>query len=71
MDSRRVESFLLRFAVPPDQAPAEIWHGRVQHVGSGAEQAFGQLQDVLTFIREQLPHDSTDRPASEMPMNAD
>lgn len=51
MGQRRTEAFLLRLVVQDDQTDPELWHGRVQHVGSGDEQAFRTLQEVLTFIR--------------------
>lgn len=51
MGQRRTEAFLLRLVVQDDQTDPDLWHGRVQHVGSGDEQAFRTLQEVLTFIR--------------------
>jgi hypothetical protein len=55
MSSRRVESFLLRLVVQEeDEASAEGWRGRIQHVSSGYERQFEHLQDMIAFISEQL-----------------
>jgi len=52
MNVRRVESFLLRVVVQeeaPDTHPT-AWRGRIQHVITGNERQFEQLQDMLAFI---------------------
>ena len=54
MSNRRVESFLLRLVVQDDEATAEGWRGRIQHVSSGYERQFEHLQDMIAFISEQL-----------------
>lgn len=55
MSSRRVESFLLRLVVEEPRAPeGEAWRGRIQHVSSGSERQFDHMQDMLTFISQQL-----------------
>jgi hypothetical protein len=54
MSNRRVESFLLRLVVEDDEVSVESWRGRIQHVSSGYERQFEHLQDLLTFINEQL-----------------
>jgi hypothetical protein len=56
MNSRRVESFLLRLVVTEEQAACpEHWHGRIQHVASGVEQQVSDFSEVLAFIRSRLP----------------
>jgi len=53
MSTRRVESFLLRLvAYEGDNMDPEHWRGRIQHVGSGYECQFEQLQEIVNFIRE-------------------
>lgn len=55
MSSRRVESFLLRLVVQDaDDLKPETWHGRVQHVMTGSECQFDELEDLVSFIREQF-----------------
>ncbi len=56
MGQRRTEAFLLRLVVQDDQTDPELWHGRVQHVGSGDEQTFRTLQEALMFIRYRCEH---------------
>lgn len=51
MSQRRTEAFLLRLVFQDDQTDPEMWHGRVQHIGSGDERMFRTLQEALTFIR--------------------
>jgi hypothetical protein len=58
MSNRRVESFLLRLVVHNNEVQdADAWRGRVRHVGSGYERQFERLQDLITFIGEQLAHE--------------
>lgn len=58
MSSRRVESFLLRVVINDAACAApEAWRGRIQHVASGDERHFGQIEDVINFIREQFDGD--------------
>lgn len=54
MSSRRVEAFLLKLVVDPEEAASSQWRGRVQHIGSGDEQLFQHVEDLLTFIRDQV-----------------
>jgi hypothetical protein len=55
MSHRRVESFLLRLVVHEQHSTvADQWRGRVQHIGSGSERQFEQLQDMIDFITEQV-----------------
>ncbi len=56
MGQRRTEAFLLRLVVQDDETDPELWHGRVQHVGSGDEQMFRTLQEALMFIRYRCEH---------------
>jgi hypothetical protein len=55
MNTRRVESFLLRIVVS-DQADddPQRWRGRIQHVATGAEQQIGQLDEAIAFISTHL-----------------
>jgi hypothetical protein len=55
MNTRRVESFLLRIVVS-DQATddPEQWRGRIQHIATGAEQQIGQLDEAIAFISTHL-----------------
>lgn len=55
MNSRRVESFLLRIVITEDQARCpEQWRGRVQHVSSGVEQQVDALSEAIAFISSHL-----------------
>lgn len=55
MRTRRVELFLLRLIVQEaDDLKPETWHGRVQHVTTGSECQFDELEDLVSFIREQF-----------------
>lgn len=55
MSQRRIESFLLRLVVEDDhKGNTDDWRGRIQHVGSGYERQFANVQDLLTFMREQF-----------------
>ena len=55
MSNRRVESFLLRLVVQHSgEADTDVWRGRIQHVSSGYNRQFECLQDMITFINEQL-----------------
>lgn len=68
MASRRVESFLLRLVVyEGDEMHPETWHGRIQHVASGDECQFERLQDVISFIREQIDGEQVLRALSKEP----
>jgi len=72
MATRRIESFLLRLVVEDhNSAKTDVWRGRIQHVGSGYERQFDQLQDIIAFIREQFPnsyvlHGSDEGPVGEV-----
>jgi hypothetical protein len=58
MHSRRVESFLLRVVVQDGVCTApDAWRGRIQHVATGDERHFGDLEEVINFIREQFDSD--------------
>jgi len=58
MNHRRIESFLLRLVVADrSSVNPETWRGRIQHVGSGYERQFEQLEDMVTFISEHLDAD--------------
>lgn len=63
MSQRRTESFLLRLVVQGDSIDPDMWHGRVQHVGSGDERMFRTLHEVVAFIRgrceQQRPRDTS------------
>ena len=55
MSTRRIESFLLRLVVDDQHgADTRAWFGRIQHISNGHECRFESLQEVLTFIGEQL-----------------
>jgi hypothetical protein len=55
MSSRRVESFFLSHVVHEDhKTTAEDRRGRIQHVGSGSERHFDQIQDMIAFITAQI-----------------
>jgi hypothetical protein len=59
MNVRRVESFLLRVVVQ-EEGPgthALAWRGRIQHVTTGNERQFEQLQDLLAFIATHVGQD--------------
>jgi len=71
MSNRRVESFLLRLVVEAGDAPDRAWRGRIQHVGSGGEQQFERMQDMLAFISNQLPHNQSKPLAADPSLNAD
>lgn len=60
MNQRRIESFLLRIVVEdrPGCPPGE-WRGRVQHVGSGIEEQFEDLHDLLRFVGAQVSLDES------------
>lgn len=58
MSNRRVESFLLRVVVQDGECVEPSgWRGRIQHIGSGDERLFRQMEDVIAFIREQFDGD--------------
>ncbi len=57
MATRRIESFLLRIVVSGEQqVEPQQWHGRIQHVASGAEQQIDELAQAVTFISSHLNH---------------
>ena len=77
MGKRRIEAFLLRLVVDQQHdAGAQTWCGRIQHISNGHECRFESLQEVLTFIGEQLaltePLCPADEPIVEenLPTNA-
>jgi len=46
---------LLRLVVEErDAADASEWRGHVQHVGSGYERQFENLDDLIAFVGQQL-----------------
>ena len=54
MSTRRIESFLLRLVTyEGDDMDPDHWRGRIQHVASGSECQFEQLQQIIDFIRAQ------------------
>jgi len=57
MHSRRVESFLLRVVVQDGAGTPDAWRGRIQHVATGDERHFGDIEEVIKFIREQFDGD--------------
>ena len=60
MSTRRIESFLLRLVVDePNSADTNDWRGRIQHIGSGYEQQFERLEDLVAFIAQQFAGDRT------------
>lgn len=50
MSNRRVEAFLLRLVVDEHCPASAGWRGRIQHVASGSECQFDQVQEALAFI---------------------
>lgn len=55
MQTRRVESFLLRIVVADGQALGpQQWRGRIQHVTTGAEQQIDELSQAIAFITNHL-----------------
>lgn len=66
MNTRRVESFLLRLVIHEgEQLAPEQWRGRIQHVATGQEQQIDQLNELVAFItnhleRVELTHMPTD-----------
>ncbi|GAB4442241.1 MAG: hypothetical protein OHK0015_40600 [Chloroflexi bacterium OHK40] len=55
MNTRRVESFLLRLVVDDEPgADADRWRGRIQHIGSGSEQQIDELAQAIAFISGHL-----------------
>ncbi|MEJ2262140.1 MAG: hypothetical protein P8X95_01755 [Anaerolineales bacterium] len=55
---RRIASFVVRFTQhlwnDPQEEPHVQWRGRIRHVQSDQEANFSELNEVLTFIRQQL-----------------
>mgnify|MGYP001052404239 CR=1 FL=1 len=60
MSSRRVESFVIRIVVN-EANPIEqgMWNGRIQHITTGEELQFKQLNDLLSFMAARLPADQS------------
>ncbi|MEI8307198.1 MAG: hypothetical protein WCF99_09035 [Chloroflexales bacterium] len=55
MATRRIESFLLRIVVSDElRVEPQQWHGRIQHVASGAEQQIDELAQAVAFISNHL-----------------
>ena len=55
MNTRRVESFLLRLVINEgEQLAPEQWRGRIQHVATGQEQQIDQLNELVAFITNHL-----------------
>jgi hypothetical protein len=55
MATRRIESFLLRIVVSDEpRVKPQQWHGRIQHVASGAEQQIDELAQAVAFITNHL-----------------
>jgi hypothetical protein len=55
MQRRRTESFLLRIIIQDgDCSPPDHWRGRVQHIGTGIEQTFSGLDELLSLLAEHL-----------------
>jgi hypothetical protein len=51
MSNRRIESFVIRVVVQDNEPmPTSDWHGRIQHITTGDECQFKQLQDLLFFM---------------------
>jgi len=51
MGNRRIESFVVRVVIQDNEPmPATDWRGRIQHITTGDECQFKQLQDLLVFM---------------------
>lgn len=51
MGNRRIESFVVRVVVQDNEPmPTNDWRGRIQHITTGDECQFKQLQDLLLFM---------------------
>lgn len=60
MSSRRVESFVVRIVVnETNQIEPSMWNGRIQHITTGEELQFKQLNDLLSFMAAHLPADQS------------
>jgi hypothetical protein len=54
MGQRRTESFLLRVVLHEGESTREEWSGRIQHVGTGIEDAFVSVEGLLLFLQQHL-----------------
>lgn len=63
MPNRRVEAFLLRLVVDEHGPASAAWRGRIQHVGSGSECRFDQVQEALAFIDQLVQQQAAERAA--------
>lgn len=63
MPNRRVEAFLLRLVVDERVPGSAGWRGRIQHVGSGSECRFDQMQEALAFIDQLVQQQAAERAA--------
>ena len=60
MGNRRVESFVVRIVVRGDAASEDGWGGRIQHIATGDECQFNQLEDLLSFMSLHLREQGQD-----------
>lgn len=67
MPNRRVEAFLLRLVVDEHGPAGAAWRGRIQHVGSGSECRFGQVQEALAFIDDLVQRHAAELAAQAAP----
>jgi hypothetical protein len=56
MNTRRVESFLLRLVIHEGEETLtpQQWRGRIQHVATGTELQIDQLEEAVAFITTHL-----------------
>lgn len=55
MNNRRVESFVIRVVVRENgPLTADGWCGRIQHITTGDECQFNQINDVLAFMSSHM-----------------
>lgn len=55
MRRRRIESFLLRIVVSEEGClTSDIWHGRLQHIGTGAEYPFADVTELLGLMTQHV-----------------
>lgn len=50
MDRRRMQSFLVRVVLEEAESADGEYHGRIQHISSGADYQFNDAQELLQFI---------------------
>lgn len=67
MSHRRVEAFLLRLVVDEHGPAGAGWRGRIQHVGSGSECQFDEMQEALAFIDQLVQLQAAELAAQAVP----